>query len=126
MKSKPTPTWFLREWRLKRGLTLEELAERTNTNMSRSDVSKLELGKRRWNEDQLWEFAHALDVEAWWIVSVNPNDPNSDLEVLESLRRVPAGKRGDAVRILGALQEEPDGSFDPEPPARPPSRKRPS
>lgn len=95
--------WYLKEWRLKRGLTQEELAERTGTNMIKADISRLELGKRRWNADQLWKLADALEIEAWWLLAIDPDDPANDLTMLETLRAVPEAKRRDALAILAAL-----------------------
>jgi hypothetical protein len=71
--------------------------------MSKSEVSRLVLGKRKWHRDHLWIFAAALGIEAWWLLAVDPGDPTSDLELLNCVHCVPAEKREDALRILQAL-----------------------
>jgi transcriptional regulator with XRE-family HTH domain len=103
MTSLKARRWFLREWRLQRGLTQEELAERTGSTMIKADVSRLETGRRRWNVDQLWILAKALDVEPWWLVAIDPSDSHSDLAMIEAIRSVPNAKRADALRVLKAL-----------------------
>jgi transcriptional regulator with XRE-family HTH domain len=65
--------WFLKEWREFRGLSQEQLADRVTDltvgwgeramKLNKSDVSKLERGKRRYNADQLEALAEVLRCE---------------------------------------------------------------
>jgi transcriptional regulator with XRE-family HTH domain len=51
------PQWYLKEWRKRAGLTLEGLADKVGT--SAGQLSDLEKGKRRFNNDWLEKFAGA-------------------------------------------------------------------
>ncbi len=99
--------WFLRQWREARGLSQADVAERIGCD--RTDVSKWERAGhpagRRWNVDILNRMAAALEVEPWWLIRVDPSDPDNDLELLETLRRVPKESRAAAMRMLQALAE---------------------
>jgi transcriptional regulator with XRE-family HTH domain len=53
--------WYLREWREAKGLTQERVAGLIGTN--KGQVSKLERGDQRMNEDWMILFAEALGVE---------------------------------------------------------------
>ncbi len=51
---------FLREWREHLGLTLEQVADAIDSN--KGDVSKIERGVKRYNEDHITKFADAFGV----------------------------------------------------------------
>lgn len=53
--------WYLREWRKKKGLSQEQLANRLDTN--KGQISKLERGDQRMNDDWIAGLANALDIE---------------------------------------------------------------
>ena len=53
--------WYIREWRLHRGLTQEQLADRLDTN--KGQISKLERGDQRMNDDWIAAIADALGIE---------------------------------------------------------------
>ncbi len=55
------PRVFIREWRKKRGLTGERLAERLDT--TKGVVSQLENGKRKVTTDWMFGIAAALDID---------------------------------------------------------------
>lgn len=118
--------WYLRQWREFRGLSQEGLAELYGC--YKADVSKWERSGlpngRRWNSDVLARMAGLLDVESWWLVHVDPFDPDNDLDLLQALRRLPKSKRHDAMRIINALAE-PSNENDTAPaePAAPPKRR---
>ena len=65
--------WYVREHREKRGLTQEQLAERLNTN--KGQVSKLERGAQRMNDDWAGLIAYALDIEPWELMR-HPDAPD--------------------------------------------------
>lgn len=90
--------WFLREWRKHRGLTQEQLAERVGWN--KGDVSNLERGARRYNQDALEALAEALDCEPCDLIMRDPTQPGAVWNVWEA---IPEAKRDDALRILEAL-----------------------
>lgn len=93
--------WFLREWRTHRGLTQERLAERLGT--SKGHISDLEVGRRRYNQDQLEALAAALDCEPADLLIRNPANSEAVWSIWE---RVPPTKRDDALKILAALADE--------------------
>lgn len=52
---------FLREWREHLGMTQEQVADAIDSN--KGDVSKIERGVKRYNEDHITKFADAFGVE---------------------------------------------------------------
>lgn len=107
------PRWQLKAWRKHRGLSLEALADSVNDitetwgeramKLSKSDISKLENGKRRYNSDHLEAFSLALDCEEGDLVSYTPAQA-------DEIKRIVGGivKRGRAadLRLLRALAED--------------------
>lgn len=93
--------WYLREWRKHRGLTIERLAELIET--TKSVVSELEVGKKRYNQDHLEKLADALGCEPADLLTRDPSDPEG---VWEAWDHVPVSKRDDAIRVLRALADE--------------------
>ena len=53
--------WFIRDWRKKRKLTLQQVADRLEATVSM--ISDLETGKRRMNDDWMAAFAEALQCD---------------------------------------------------------------
>jgi len=52
--------WYIREWREHLDLSQEQVAHRLNTN--KGQISKLETGKQRMNDDWLAALAHAYNL----------------------------------------------------------------
>lgn len=102
MTSRERHRWHLRAWRKHRGLTIERLAELIGT--TKSVVSELEIGKKRYNQDHLERLALALDCEPADLITRDPSDPEGVWAVWD---HVPASKREDAIRVLRALADEP-------------------
>lgn len=65
--------WYVREHRERRGLTQEQLAERLDTN--KGQVSKLERGAQRMNDDWAIRIAEALNREPWELLR-HPDAPD--------------------------------------------------
>lgn len=53
--------WYLKEWRVHKGLTAERMADRLDTN--KGQISKLERGEQRMNDDWIYGYAEALGIE---------------------------------------------------------------
>jgi len=53
--------WYIKEWRVHKGLTLERMAERLETN--KGQISKLERGDQRMNDSWIAGYAEALGIE---------------------------------------------------------------
>lgn len=61
---------FVKEWRLHRGLTQEQLAERAG--MSVGNVSQFERGLQGFSQEGLQALAEALGTEPGYLLMVNP------------------------------------------------------
>lgn len=90
---------YLRAWRLKCGLTLDELAEKVGT--TKSVVSLLETEKRPLSSKWLRKFAEALGTTPGRILDVDPNE--ADAEVLDIWDHIKLADRPRAVRVLRSL-----------------------
>jgi transcriptional regulator with XRE-family HTH domain len=107
--------WYLKQWREARGLTLEELASAVNEiteswgdramKLSKSDVSKLERGVRRYNSDQLEAFAIALKAEPGDIVAYTPQEADEIKRIVGAI--VKRGRLID-LRLLRTLAGDDD------------------
>ena len=87
---------FLREWRLERGLTQQQLADRVGT--SKGQVSNWEQAKRGLRQDVQAALAHALSI------SINdlyrdPAQPSAD----ELLRDATPELRNQAIELIKTL-----------------------
>lgn len=71
--------------------------------LSKSDVSKLERGKRRYNSDQLEAFALALQCEQGDLVSYTPEQADEIKRIVGAL--IKRGRMAD-LRLLRAMAEE--------------------
>jgi transcriptional regulator with XRE-family HTH domain len=60
-KNPPRRALFLREWRLHRGLSQEQLAERLDT--TKATISRVETGARDWTGGFVEAAAEALNIE---------------------------------------------------------------
>jgi transcriptional regulator with XRE-family HTH domain len=99
MENTHAPRIFLREWRQRRGLSQDDLAARLDT--SKSVISQLETGKRRWNQDHLGELAFALGCDPADLLRPDP-------QPLEQLRLVwesiPTDQQAHALDVLRTFQ----------------------
>ncbi|NDC58313.1 MAG: XRE family transcriptional regulator [Alphaproteobacteria bacterium] len=89
--------WFLREWREHRGLTQEQLADRLGT--SKGQVSKLETGKKKWDEVWVAKCADALSLSDQMAIFRHPEAPTAD----ELLRLATPEQREQAARVIRAI-----------------------
>jgi transcriptional regulator with XRE-family HTH domain len=88
--------WFLREWRMAKGMTLAQLAERLNT--SAGFLSDLENGKRRMNDGWMGDIAHAIGVEPIDLLR-DPAVPTID----EQVRALAPSDRELVLRLIDRL-----------------------
>ena len=70
----------MKEWRLHRGLTQQDVADALNT--SKGYVSELERGVRRYNQDTLEALARTFTCQPSDILAVNPDDPASAISTI--------------------------------------------
>jgi transcriptional regulator with XRE-family HTH domain len=72
-KQPPFRPTFIRQWRKKRGLTLEACAERAG--MTKGNLSNIETGKTGYNQGTLEALAQALQCDPVDLLIRNPADP---------------------------------------------------
>jgi len=68
--ARPRRKIFLSEWRIFRGLTVEELA--TRSGMSTGNISNLQTGKQGYSDEGLQKLAKALDIDVGSLLEVDP------------------------------------------------------
>ncbi|QUD88034.1 helix-turn-helix domain-containing protein [Phenylobacterium montanum] len=90
---------YIREWRKHRGLTQEQLAERIG--IARSYLTKIETGKRRYDQPFLEAAAEALRCGPGDLITRDPTDPEGIWSIWE---RIPPTERKRAVAVLKAMQ----------------------
>lgn len=95
---------FLREWREYKDMTLEDVADAIDSN--KGDVSKIERGVKRYNEDHLTRFADAFGVQPFQLFF------RPDEQLLDSLisGRDPA-IRELAFRVVKAAIGDPESTM---------------
>jgi transcriptional regulator with XRE-family HTH domain len=90
---------YLRQWREKKGLTQEELAEKAET--TKAVISLLENEKRPLSSKWLRKFADALGTTPGRILDVDPGEVSA--EVLDIWDHIRIEDRAQAVRVLRSL-----------------------
>ena len=99
------PRHYIREWRLHRGLTMADLAERMGA--SRAIVSRVERGEQRYNQDLLERAAAALGVTP---VDLLVRDPALAAEDIYAVwAELEPEKREIALTVLRALLDRGGG-----------------
>jgi transcriptional regulator with XRE-family HTH domain len=90
---------FIREWRKHRGLTQAQLAERIG--IAESYVSKIESGKRRYDQPFLEAAADVLRCDPADLIIRDPSDPDGIWTVWDT---IPVTKRAQALALLKVIQ----------------------
>lgn len=97
--------FFLRQWREYRGLTQQELADRTGR--TKGYISNIERGESRYNEDVLEELAAALLCESWELIGRDPTaEDDSTSGIVDIWDHIPAGNRQQARQILETFTDK--------------------
>lgn len=91
---------FIKEWRKHRGLTQETLGERIG--VDRTYVSKIEKGRKRYDQPFLEAAAVALACSPADLIMRDPTQPDALWSILE---RVPASERQHATDAAAAVLE---------------------
>ena len=91
--------WFLKQWRLHRRLTQDQLAERAG--LSKPYISQLENGTRQYTQETLERLAAALQADPASLIMRNPADPEGMWTIYDQLT-VPERRQG--LTILTALK----------------------
>jgi transcriptional regulator with XRE-family HTH domain len=66
---------FFKEWRVHRGLSQEQLADRLETSVA--SISRIESGTQPYTQDVLEALAEALMADPASLLMRNPNDPEA-------------------------------------------------
>jgi transcriptional regulator with XRE-family HTH domain len=90
---------YIKEWRKHRGLNQEQLADRIG--ISRPQLSKIEHGKRKYDQAFLEAAAGVLRVEPADLLVRNPSDPDGIWSVWDQIKPV---QRAQAIEVLKALK----------------------
>jgi len=98
MSIKHRQRWFLKEWRKHKGLSQEKLAEKLG--IHKGDISNLEKGKRRYNQDILEALADALECEPADLIMRNPADPDNIWSIWD---KAGEGERNDIRRLAEVI-----------------------
>jgi transcriptional regulator with XRE-family HTH domain len=95
----PKQPHFIKEWRKHRGLTQDQLAERIG--MDRAYLSKIESGKRRYDQPFLEAAAVVLRCEPADLIIRDPSDPDGIWSVWDQLQPT---QRSQVVEIAKTLK----------------------
>lgn len=97
---------FIKQWRLKRGLSQRKLAARMEVEpggdevISHVSISRIETGKQPYSQPILEALAEALSVTPAMLIE---NDPNKEGLVIDLVRRLDDEKRKQALDFLKFL-----------------------
>lgn len=96
---------FIREWRLKRGLSLRRLADRieldeSDGTVSHASIGRIENGLQPYSQPILEAIAAALSCSVTDLLTV---DPTKDGDVVDLMRLINDKNRDQAIRVLRAL-----------------------
>lgn len=98
-----TPT-YIRQWRQHRNLTLEQVKERLENlheiGITRTSLSRIELGKQPYSQPILEALADVLETDP---ASLLMRDPSHGEGIWSIWDRIEIPKRSDALRVLGAF-----------------------
>lgn len=92
---------FMREWRLYRGLTQEDAAERVQ--LDRTTYNRIENGKLPYNQDFLEKLALSYGCDPADILTIDPLKPDPPRLVYQRLRDAPIEMQRRAMAVLDAL-----------------------
>lgn len=97
--------WFLKEWRKRRGYSQERLAEMIDT--SKSYISELESGKRRYNQELIERLADALSCSPADLLAIDP-----EIALWSILTTLSDKQRRQLAAIAEAIKETGENDAD--------------
>lgn len=92
---------YVREWRQKRGLTQEQLAERVDR--SRGLISQIESGTTLLTEDLIYALADAFQCEPGDLLRVNPLKEGIVIDITDSLIGASPSLQAEALGFVRGL-----------------------
>lgn len=96
-KESRRPTWHVREWRERRQLTQEQLADLAG--MTKSMISEFESGKKRLNDDHIAAFCAAFRVEPAELLA-GPHFADTARRIVPHVSWVSAGAFGEVGQAM--------------------------
>lgn len=99
---------YIKEWRLKRGLSLRRLAARMESEpgvelLSHASLARIEKGEQPYSQDILEALSVALNTSISSLIEI---DPTKDGEVIDLVRRLDDSKRAQALDYLRFLASQ--------------------
>ena len=104
---------YIKEWRVKRGLSLRKLADRLEQTpggdllISHTSIGRIEKGQQPYSQPILEAIAEALGVAPSMLLEVNPDKEGDVVDITLRLNKAPKELRDQAVNILNALLQSP-------------------
>lgn len=98
---KPKPRYYFREWRKKRQLTQEELAERVG--VTPPSISQLERGLQGFSDSTLEAVADALGCSPGDLLMRNPLDEDAPWSIWDSVKQSPPDTRRAIVAVVETM-----------------------
>jgi len=103
-KTPPYQPTQIRNWRKKRGLSLEVLAERIG--MTHASLSRVERGFQAYKQPMLELLADELRCSPADLLMRNPLDPKAPWSLLDSLAKLKPEQMRQTERFIKAILEE--------------------
>lgn len=100
LKSPPV-RHYVKQWRKKREMTQERLAERVER--SRGLISQIEIGETDLTEEMIYALADALDIEPGRLLDMNPEKEGLLVDITDALRGKPASVQAEVLGFVRGL-----------------------
>jgi transcriptional regulator with XRE-family HTH domain len=96
---------YIRDWRLKRKLSLRKLAARMESEpgvelISYASIGRIETGEQPYSGDILEALADALQVEPWMLLRMHPDKGGEIVDLVERLKPEQMAQALDLLKIL--------------------------
>lgn len=100
-KAASTDRHYVKEWRLYRGLTQEQLAARVER--TRALITQIETGKTDLTEGMIYALAHALDCGAGDLFRFNPSKEGTVVDIADELRKADPTVQAEVLGYIRGL-----------------------
>lgn len=101
LKEDGKPRHFIRQWRKKRGLTLEQLAGRLE--VATSSISQLETGKQGYSQPMLEALADALQCQPADLLMRDPTNDDAIWSIESQLKSADPKKRIEIIAVVETM-----------------------
>ena len=110
---------YIRQWREYRGLSQDRLVDRLGEDpetgeafLTKTSLSRIELGKQPYSQRILERLADALDCKPGNLLDVNPLVESAPWSLWEAVRRLSKERLNDVAKIVEAFQQPPKTGTD--------------